>query len=63
MASEDYLIKELFAELKVIKARVRLSEEALFWLSIAQIYLDTKTMYGILECDSIIKCTEKMRLE
>lgn len=63
MASEDYLIKELSTELKVIKARVRLSEEALFWLSIAQIYLDTRTMYGILECDSIIECTKKMSLE
>ena len=63
MVSENYLIKELSTEIKVIKARVRLSEEALFWLSIAQIYLDTRTMYGILECDSIIKCTKKMRLE
>lgn len=63
MASEDYLIKDLSAELKVIKARVRLSEEALFWLSIAQIYLDTRTMYGIFECDSIIKCTKKTHLE
>lgn len=63
MASEDYLIKELFTEIKVIKARVQLSEEALFWLSIAQIYLDTRTMYGIFECDSIIECTKKMRLE
>lgn len=63
MVSEDYLIKELSTEIKVIKARVRLSEEALFWLSIAQIYLDTRTMYGILECDSIIEFTKKMRLE
>lgn len=47
MASEDYLIKDLSTEIKVIKARVRLSEEVLFWLSIAQIYLDTRTMYGI----------------
>ena len=63
MASEDYLIKELSTEIKVIKARVRLSEEVLFWLSIAQIYLDTRTMYGILECDKIVEMCRKMRLE
>lgn len=63
MDRDDYLVRELSAEIKVIKARVRLSEEALFWLEIAQIYLDTKTMYGVLECDSIIECTKKMRLE
>ena len=63
MNRDDYLIRELATEIKVIKARVRLSEEALFWLSIAQIYLNSRTMYGILECDSIIECTKKMRLE
>lgn len=63
MVSEDYLIKQLSTEIKVIKARVQLSEEALFLLSIAQIYLDTKTLYGISECDSICECVRKMRLE
>ena len=63
MVSKEYLIKELGTEIKVIKARVRLSEEALFWLEIAQIYLNTRTLFGNIECDSIIKCTKKMRLE
>lgn len=63
MDRDDYLIRELATEIKVIKARVRLSEEALFWLEIAQIYLNSRTMYGVLECDSIIECTKKMRLE
>lgn len=63
MDRDDYLVKELSTETKVIKARVRLNEEALFWLGIAQIYLDTRTMYGVLECDLIIECTKKMRLE
>lgn len=63
MDRDDYLIKELATEIKVIKARVRLSDEALFWLSIAQIHLNSKTLSGILECDSIRKCVEKMRLE
>lgn len=63
MDRDDYLIKQLYTEINVIKARVRLSEEALFWLSIAQIYLDTKTLYGISECDSICECVRKMRLK
>lgn len=63
MDRNDYLVRKYNTEIKVIKARIRLSEEALFWLSIAQIYLDTKTMYGKLECESIIECTRKMRLE
>lgn len=63
MVSEDYLIKELRTEIKIIKKRIALSDEALFWLEIAQIYLDTKTLSGLIECDKIVECTKKMRLE
>lgn len=63
MASEDYLIKELGTEIKIIKKRIALSNEALFWLEIAQIYLDTKTLSGLIECDKIVEMCRKMRLE
>ena len=63
MNRDDYLVRELATEIKVIKARVRLGEEALFWNEIAQIYLNTRTMNGILECGRIIEMCRKMRLE
>ena len=63
MDRDDYLIKELSTEIKVIEAKARLIEEASFWLSIAKIYLNTRTKYGILECNSIVECTEKMHVE
>ena len=63
MDRDDYLIKELSTEIKVLESRARLIEEASFWLSIAKIYLDTKTMNGISECNSICECVEKMRLK
>ena len=63
MDRDDYLIKELSTEIKVLESRSRLIEEASFLLSIAKIYLDTRTKYGILECNSICECVEKMRLE
>ena len=63
MVSEYYLIKELGTEIKVINKRIDLSNEALFWLEIAQIYLDTKTLLGLIECDKIIEMCRKMRLE
>lgn len=63
MVSEDYLIKELRTEIKIIDKRISLSNEILFWLEIAQIYLDTKTLSGLIECDKIIEMCRKMRLE
>ena len=63
MDRDDYLIKELSTEIKVLESRARLIEEVSFWLSIAKIYLDTKTMHGISECNSICECVEKMRLK
>ena len=63
MDRDDYLIKELSTEIKVLESRARLIEEASFWLSIAKIYLDTKTMHSISECNSICECVEKMRLK
>lgn len=63
MVSEDYLIKELGTEIKIIKKRIALSNEALFWFEIAQIYLDTKTLSGLIECDKIVEMCRKMRLE
>lgn len=63
MVSEDYLIKELGTEIKVIDKRIALNNEILFWLEIAQIYLDTKTLSGLIECDKIIEMCRKMRLE
>ncbi len=63
MVSENYLIKELGTEIKVIDKRIALSNEILFWLEIAQIYLDTKTKSGLIECDKIIEMCRKMRLE
>lgn len=63
MVNEDYLIKELGTEIKIIKKRIALSNEALFWLEIAQIYFDTKTLSGLIECDKIIEMCRKMRLE
>jgi len=50
-------------EAKVNRANIMLCDEALFWLSIAQIYLDSKTLFGIIESDKICRCVEKMRLE
>lgn len=63
MVSEDYLIKELRTEIKIIDKRISLSNEILFWLEIAQIYLDTKTLSGLIECDKITEMCRKMRLE
>lgn len=63
MVSEDYLIKELRTEIKIIDKRISLSNEILFLLEIAQIYLDTKTLSGLIECDKITEMCRKMRLE
>lgn len=63
MVSKDYLIKELVTEIKIIDKRISLSNEILFWLEIAQIYLDTKTLSGLIECDKIIEMCRNMRLE
>lgn len=49
----DREIKDLVTDVKVIKAQKKLCDEALFWLSVAQIYLDSKTLSGISECDRI----------
>lgn len=59
MVSEDCLIKELGTEIKIIDKRISLSNEILFWIEIAQIYLDTKTLSGLIECDKIMKCVER----
>lgn len=63
MVSEDYLIKELGTEIKIIDKRISFNNEILFWLEIAQIYLDTKTLSGLIEFDKIIEMCRKMRLE
>ena len=63
MDRDDYLIKELSTEIKVLESRALLIEEASFWLSIAKIYLNTRTMHGISECNSICECVEKMKLK
>lgn len=63
MVSEDYLIKELGTEIKIIDKRISFNNEILFWLEIAQIYLDTKTLLGLIEFDKIIEMCRKMRLE
>ncbi len=63
MVSENYLIRELGTELKIINKRISLSDEILFWLEIAQIYLDMKILSGLIECDRIIEMCRKMRLE
>ena len=63
MDRDDYLIKELSTEIKVLESRARLIEEASFWLIIAKIYLDTRTMHGISECNNICECVEKMRIK
>ena len=50
-------------EINVTRANINLCNEALFWLSVAQIYLDSKTLSGISESERICECVEKMRLK
>lgn len=59
----DIKIDMLKREMNVTRANIKLCDEALFWLSIAQIYLDSKTLSGISECDRICECVKKMRLK
>lgn len=59
----DIELDMLRREMNVTKANIKLCNEALFWLSVAQIYLDSKTLSGVSESERIYECVEKMRLE